>query len=29
MNFDHTRKRMCAACEGKGGKEVKKCGMII
>ena len=26
INFEHTRKRICAACEGKGGKDVKKCG---
>ena len=26
ISFEHTRKRICAACDGKGGSEVKKCG---
>jgi len=26
MSFDHTRKRICEPCDGKGGAGVKKCG---
>jgi len=25
MHIEHTRKRICAACDGKGGKDVKVC----
>jgi len=28
MSFDHTRKRICEPCDGKGGAGVKKCGIL-
>ena len=27
-SFDHSRKRICEPCEGKGGAGVKKCGIL-